>query len=198
MRHQPLLLVVTVLGFATAAPAGEPVTIPKLLAEMVDRDRPARLPAVPFRCLQASSYDRRRPTPPIPRRGSPTTTTSSSSAPKPTRGGRNGSSWSTRGRAAWSASGFRCWGTRKNQVVRFYFDGAKTPGLAVKFNELLSGRGFVKPPYAFVASDEKTTEGVAGDLYLPIPFAKGCKITLDSTALLLRDQLPGLRAGDEA
>ena len=64
-------------------------------------------------------------------------------------------------------------------MVRFYFDGGKTPNLTVKFNELLSGRAFVKPPLAFVASDEKVTEGVAGDMYLPIPFAAGCKITLD-------------------
>ena len=49
----------------------------------------------------------------------------------------------------------------------------------MKINELLSGRGFVKPPFAFVASDENAVEGVAGDLYLPIPFAAGCKITLD-------------------
>ena len=65
-------------------------------------------------------------------------------------------------------------------MIRFYFDGAKTPAIVVKLNELLSGRLFVKPPFAFVASDERATEGVGGDLYLPIPFAAGCKITLDS------------------
>ena len=54
------------------------------------------------------------------------------------------------------------------------------PGITVNFNDLLRGRLFVKPPLAFIASDEKAVEGVAGDLYLPIPFAKGCKITLDS------------------
>jgi hypothetical protein len=48
----------------------------------------------------------------------------------------------------------------------------------------------VKPPLAFVASNEtdlrnqlkaapKVLRGVGGDLYLPIAFARGCKITLD-------------------
>ena len=76
------------------------------------------------------------------------------------------------------------------QVIRFYFDGSPTPAIAVPFNEILSGRGFVKPPFAFVAWNEtnllnqvvaapSVQRGVGGDLYLPIPFARGCRITLD-------------------
>ena len=80
---------------------------------------------------------------------------------------------------------------KDNQVIRFYFDGSPSPALAWKFNELLCGQGFVRPPLAFTAWNEsnlanqlkpeyRSRRGVAGDLYLPIPFAKSCKITLDS------------------
>lgn len=79
---------------------------------------------------------------------------------------------------------------KDNQIIRFYFDGSTKPGIEVKYNELLSGRGFVPPPFAFVAWNEldlrnqqtaapKTLRGIGGDLYLPIPYAKSCKITLD-------------------
>ena len=79
---------------------------------------------------------------------------------------------------------------KDKQVIRFYFDGESQPTISVKFNDLMSGRDFVPPPYAFVAWDEtdlthqikaapKMLRGVAGDMYLPIPFAHSCKITLD-------------------
>ena len=71
------------------------------------------------------------------------------------------------------------WKSTENYTIRFYLDGAKTPAIAVKLNELLSGRSFVKPPFAFVGSDVQATRDVAGDMYLPIPFAESCKITLD-------------------
>jgi hypothetical protein len=68
--------------------------------------------------------------------------------------------------------------------------GTAIPGIEAVFNELLGGCGFVKPPLAFVAANEtdlsnqikaapKVLRGVAGDLYLPMAFARGCKITLD-------------------
>ncbi len=45
MRHPTLVLVTAVLSLAAIARGGEPVTLPGLLAEMVDRDSLARLPA---------------------------------------------------------------------------------------------------------------------------------------------------------
>ena len=77
------------------------------------------------------------------------------------------------------------------QIVRFYFEGSSDPAIAVKLNELLAGQSFARPPLAFISWNEpdlreelkpdyKATRGVGGDLYLPIPFAKSCKVTLDS------------------
>ena len=80
---------------------------------------------------------------------------------------------------------------RDKQIIRFYFDGSPIPSITVKLNDLFRGCGFVPPPFAFVSFDEHDlrkqlekpradAKGVGGDLYLPIPYAKGCKITLDS------------------
>ena len=108
MRQATFLVLTAILGLTTAARADEPITLQSLLAEMVDRDSLARLPAPPIAVSRPVATTGHRPTPPIPRPGSPTTITSSSSAPKTTRGGRNGSSWSTRGPAASPVSGSRC------------------------------------------------------------------------------------------
>ncbi|MCK4958092.1 MAG: DUF2961 domain-containing protein, partial [Planctomycetes bacterium] len=57
-------------------------------------------------------------------------------------------------------------------VIRFYLDGAKEPAIEAKVHDLITGRNFIKPPFAYISLN-------AGVVYLPIPFAKGCKITLD-------------------
>ena len=179
MRHSVLLLTLSLIGLAATARGGEPVTLASLLAEMVDRDQAARLPAHPFHCLQASSYDRAQTDP-----NNPKTWFANHDYEQFIRTETN------EGRKEWvimehtgPGAIVRFWAPvhqpTDKQVIRFYFDGAKTPAIAVNYNDLLRGRLFVKPPLAFVASDEKTVEGVAGDLYLPIPFASGCKITLD-------------------
>ena len=62
---------------------------------------------------------------------------------------------------------------KDKQMIRFYFDGSATPAIAVDFNELMSGKLFVRPPLAFVAWNEtdlrqelqpsfKAPRGVAG------------------------------------
>ena len=82
-------------------------------------------------------------------------------------------------------------GDRNNQTIRFYFDGSPTPAITANLNDLFRGCGFVPPPFAFVSFNETDlhnqlekpragAQGVGGDLYLPIPYSKGCRITLDS------------------
>ncbi|MEI6644559.1 MAG: glycoside hydrolase family 172 protein [bacterium] len=166
----------TLLGALTLHGAESAITLKTLLADMTNRDALARWPQPAYTCKQASSYDRRQTIP-------------------------NGDRWhanidykqfirieENEGRQEWvlmehdgPGAVVRFWIPleRKNCLVRFYFDGSSTPAIAVKLHELLAGRGFVKPPLAFIASDEAATTGLGGDLYLPIPFAKSCKITLD-------------------
>ena len=68
---------------------------------------------------------------------------------------------------------------KNKMVVRFYFDGSDEPGIEENFNELMRGRWRIAPPFAFISwHDPAVSEGVGSDLYFPIPYAKGCKITL--------------------
>ncbi len=177
-----------------AVHAAEPITLQSLLAQMIDRDVVARLPEPAFSLKQASSHDQRKNDP-----GDPATWHSNNDF------GQFLHTETHDGRREWvimEADGpgavVRFWtpllADKDKQVIRFYFDGSATPAITANFNALLSGRGLVKPPLAFTAWNEmdvtdqlkpesKPRRGVAGDLYLPIPFAKGCKITLDSLPL---------------
>jgi hypothetical protein len=166
-------------GLAASARGGQPVTLPSLVLEMVDRDGLARLPAVPFRCLQASSYDRAQTDPANLNTWFANQDYEQFIRTETNDGRKEWVIMDQRGPGCITRFWIPLHGPKKDQLIRFYFDGSATPSLTMKINELLSGRGIAKPPFAFVASDEKTTEGVGGNLYLPIPYASGCKITLD-------------------
>jgi hypothetical protein len=175
----------------SAARADEPVTLRTLLAEMVDRDGLARDPAPAYALRQASSYDRHK-TDPADAAGWHSNHDYEQFIRTETNGGRR--EWVIMehdGPGAVTRFWLPLEAGHDAQMVRFYFDGAAEPAIAVKFNELLGGRGFVKPPLAFTAWNEtdlgaqlkaapKVGRGVGGDMYLPIPYAKSCKITLDS------------------
>jgi hypothetical protein len=178
------------LAAAAAAGAESPVTMESLLEEMVDPAALARWPQPAFACKQASSYDRAKKD-----KADLSTWFANKDYEQFIRVETNGA------RREWvimehSGPGaiVRFWlplePSKDSQVIRFYFDGSAMPAIESKFNELLSGRGLVPPPFAFVAWNETdlrvqmasapaTLRGVAGDLYLPIAFARGCKITLD-------------------
>ena len=191
----PLLAIAMASAAASAEPLhppppGQSVSLRSLLAEMTDRDATAKWPVPTYTLKQASSYDRKSTNP-----ADSATWFANYDSGQFIRIEENG------GRREWvimehSGPGAvtRMWlplePTKDQQIIRFYFDGAATPAIEVPFNEFMSGRGFVKPPLAFVASNENdlrnqlkaappVLRGVAGDLYLPIPFARGCKITLD-------------------
>lgn len=183
------------LGMAvlvTALPARadeKTVTLQTLLREMSSRETIAHLPDPSYVCLEASSHDRHKVDPQEPK-GWHSNKDYEQFIRTEKNDGRN--EWVIMEHDGPGAIA-RMWlplnGDRDKQVIRFYFDGSSTPAIAVKFNELLSGHGFVKPPLAFVAWNETdvrhqigspdTHRGVGGDLYLPIPFSKSCKITLD-------------------
>src|SRR5947209_20616414 len=77
-----------------------------------------------------------------------------------------------------------------NRTVRLYLDNNPIPLIEENYARLMSGESFVKWPFAFISSDEKkakfqyglpvgAAKQMGADLYLPIPFAKACKVTLD-------------------
>lgn len=78
----------------------------------------------------------------------------------------------------------------RNRTVRIYIDGIDKPVIEENYNNLISGESFIKEPFAFISSDERDStiqyglpvghpKQMGADFYLPIPFSKSCKITLD-------------------
>jgi hypothetical protein len=167
-----------------------PVTMESLLKEMTDRDAAAEWPALRYSCKEVTSHDPRKKDP-ADLAGWHSNHDSGNFIRIETNGERQ--EWvilDTAGPGAITRFWAPLDASKDKQIVRFYFDGSSTPAMAVKFNELLSGQSFVRPPLAFVSWDEtdlrnelkpdyKARRGVGADLYLPIPFAKGCKVTLD-------------------
>ena len=192
-----------------AAEAPPAVSLESLLEEMHDRNAAAQLPEPAFILKQASSHDRRKNDP-----ANSTTWHSNDDYGQFIRIETN------EGRREWVIMEDQGPGVivrfsaplaaeKDQQIIRFYFDGSPSPTIVVKLNDLLCGKAFVRPPLAFVAWNEsdlanqlkpdfKARRGVAGDLYLPIPFAARCKITLDSVpfyyVINYRSYEPGTKA----
>jgi len=154
-----------------AEPTIEPtISFESLLVEMTDRDAAARFPRPAYTCRQASSYDR-----------------ASVSADEPrTWMANNDRSFFVRseeidGReesVMLDAEGPGCvvrfWATSGNPTgnVRVYLDGNERPVINEPVKALVGGDALVGPPLSKVRA-----RGM--NLYLPIPYAKHCKITYD-------------------
>jgi hypothetical protein len=155
-------------GFVRA----ESVGIGSLVAEMVDRSAVARMPQPAYVCLQASSYNRAQKSPDQP-------------------GWFANEDWShfirseeRDGRKEWvmmDAAGpgavVRTWMPPSVKdagivgTIRVYLDHAGEPTLEMTGEELLNG-GLTGPPLSAIRA-------IGRNLYLPIPYAKHCKITYD-------------------
>jgi hypothetical protein len=76
------------------------------------------------------------------------------------------------------------------RIVRVYLDDNPQPVIEENYQNFINGSSFVKWPFAFTSSDEKDTKYQYGlpvglrqmgaGFYLPIPFSKACKVTLDA------------------
>ncbi len=146
------------------------ITFPSLLDEMVDREASARFPSPAYTCRQASSYDR----------------ASVSADDQESWMANNDRSFFIRseqngGREEWvmmEAAGPGCvvrfWATSGNPTgnVRVYVDGQDEPVINQPVKGLVGGDALVGPPLS-----EVRARGM--NLYLPIPYAKSCKITYD-------------------
>lgn len=155
------------LGWAAAA-AAAPVTLETLLDEMIDRDAIARWPSPPFVCRQFSSYDRQSDNP-----TNPATWFANNDQRQFLRVEK------TSGRREWvmmDAEGpgaiVRWWCTWKDPqgTLRIYIDDAPQPVVEGNDGAVISGGALVGPPL----SAERSR---GHNLYLPIPYAKRCRVT---------------------
>lgn len=148
------------------------VNIESLLGEMANRSAVARMPDPAYTCLQASSYNRAQKAPDQP--GWFANEDWSHFIRSEERNG--GKEWVMMD-AAGPGAVVRIWmppSVRDAKIigtVRVYLDHAEQPTLEMTGEDLLNG-GLTGPPLSAVRA-------IGRNLYLPIPYAKHCKITYD-------------------
>ncbi|MFM1941394.1 MAG: hypothetical protein RI897_376 [Verrucomicrobiota bacterium] len=154
-------------GMLVSAAVGERVTMERLLEEMVDLDGLAAFPDPAFRCLQSSSYDRASKSPEVEwfangDRGHYLRVEEND-------GRREFVMLDAEGPGAV----VRIWSANPAGNLRVYIDGAKEAVLVAPMTDLLGGRvpGLPRP----IAGEYSK----GWNLYLPIPYARHCKITSD-------------------
>ena len=155
-------------GFTQNASAAT-VSLESLLDEMINRSSLASFPRPAYTCKQASSYDRH-----------------SIAADQPGWFANNDRSYFIRsekngGREEWvmmDAKGpgaiVRWWVTAPayKGTIRVYLDASSKPAIEAKVDDLVGGAALVGPP---LSSDRARGRNI----YLPIPYAKQCKVTFD-------------------
>ena len=180
MNTRFYVLLLAASWIVNAIHAAEPITIESLLQEMIDRDSVARFPSHDFRLKQASSFDRKSKTPEDPEGWFANFDRSTNEQHH-----NYVRSEVNHGRTEWvvmedegAGAITRFWVPWKNQlepgteiIIRFYLDGASEPAIEGNMFELFQGKGMVPFPLAH----ESLRSAVS---FFPIPYAKGCKVTM--------------------
>lgn len=180
VRWGSFLLLLIPVGFGSMiqpamGASATPVTIQSLLDEMVDVDSVARWPQPGFTVRQASSYDRARTAPDKPgwfsnHDGSNFIRTESRA------GHEEHVMLDTDGPGA-IVRFFTVSDEARTGRLRLYLDGAEEPSIEWPSTDLLSSDLKIAKP---LCSRHAATRGHGGStLYLPIPYARHCKVTLE-------------------
>ena len=161
---------VSMVGNAGGAQVVTPVTLDSLLKEMVDVESIARWPDPEYTCKQASSYDRKKVAPDNPNWFANHDNTEYIRVEE-TDGRKENVMMDADGPGAI----VRFWltaGGPKQGTMRIYLDGDKIPTVTFTEYSLLTGNLKVGAPLAQAHPGER-----GNNLYLPIPYAKHCKVT---------------------
>lgn len=160
------------VGVSTLA-RGQAVTLESLLEEMADGDALARLPSPWYDSLQASSYNRESTHRDAPGWFADSDGTGFIRQEKRPDGTdewvlmeHEGPGCITR---IWTPFFYYDFADRTGPNIRIYLDGSAQPVIDEPFIPLVTAKGSIGEPFArFTAR--------AGDLYLPIPFARSCRV----------------------
>jgi hypothetical protein len=168
------LLLAAFLGlFAAPALAADTITLESLLKEMTDREVIARFPDPAYTCKQFSSYDRRSTTPDDPKTWFANGDVNNYLRTEEVKGadGKTHKEWVMADMDGPGAV-VRIWSANPAGTLRIYLDNAETPVIEAPMDALLGGKWKVGAPLS-----QECSKG--WNLYLPIPYAKHCKITSD-------------------
>ncbi len=158
----------------SASAQGE-VSLNSLLREMVDFDAVARWPQPEFNCKQSSSYDRASKSPDQP--GWFANSDQNQFIRDEQNKGRTE-------RVMMDADGPGCivrfWLTtdqNKQGVIRIYLDGTTEPAIVFPAFDLLSGDLKIASPLTEAHPGYRPDANGGNNFYLPIPYARHCKVT---------------------
>jgi len=182
-----VLFAISTSSKATFGAGSETIRFKSLLEEMVDRDCIARLPNPAYTCKQFSSYDRNSTEP-----GSPTWWANwdrSYFVRIEDNNGRkehvlmdtDGPGTVVRFWATWHGPGG---GEFSNGTLRIYLDKKPEPVIEGPMADLISGGKLVGEPLSQSVSPETEYRHRGHNLYLPIPYAKHCKITYQTKTFI--------------
>jgi hypothetical protein len=179
-------------GYINKSEMGRAISFTSLLVEISDRDALTRYPDPSFKLFQLSSWDR----------------TEKNKEDKSAWFANKDYNYyiradSSRGRKEYvimDAKGpgaiTRWWIPQEKllsqRIIRVYLDENPLPVIEENYEKFISGESFVKWPFAFTSSDEKDSayqydmpvgfpKQMGADFYLPLPFSKACKVTLDDS-----------------
>lgn len=196
MKKNRMLLAGLLLLFTAAKPASPEVSLGTLLREMTDRDEIARWPSPAFACRQASSTDPATKTPDQPGwfgNGDCTNFIRQETTPHGTECvmlDADGPGAVVRFWMTFSGAG------SGEGILRIYLDGDSEPVVEGRARSLIGGAGLVGAPLSMGVSTLTDSMHRGLNLYLPIPFAEGCKITYQSSMIDFSDK-GGIQPGHE-
>jgi len=175
-----------IAGSVAGAESGA-ITLESLLEEMVSRDTIARLPKPAYTCRQFSSYDRNSTEP-----GSPTWWANWDRSYFVRIEDNNGRKEHVLMDAEGPGAVVRFWATWhgpgggefSNGTMRVYLDGKAEPVIEGPMAGLISGGLLVGEPLSRAVSPETPYKHRGHNLYLPIPYARQCKITYETKAFI--------------
>ncbi len=176
----------------SAGSGGSVVTLRSLLAEMVDRNSLANYTGPAYRLLHASSWDRAQLAGPGSKGWFGNKDYDFFIRTERQAGRKEYVIMEATGAGAITKWWIPSTPLLNDRIVRVYVDGNPAPVIEENYAAFLSGQAFVKWPFSFVSSDERdapyqyglpvgSPRQVGSDLYLPIPFARSCKVTLDDS-----------------
>lgn len=182
-----------IIALATSLPAraAEQVSVESLLNEMVSRERSAEVPSPHYICRQFSSYD--RDTVGIGKEGWFANWDRSQFVRVEQNAGRKEYVMLDAQGAGAVVHFWATWhGKSKdgklepfsNGTLRVYLDGNAEPAIEGPIADLISGGKLIGPPLSESVSPTTPYAQRGHNLYLPIPYQNGCKITYQSDAIV--------------
>lgn len=177
MKNQFCLFVIAALINLCSIHAQEQVSMQSLLREIVDRKQLVEYPeSIPYKAMQASSYNRASVSPDQPGWFADSDGVFCIRTEKNREGETEWVLMEDKGPGVitkiWAVCFYYGLDDTTGANLKIYLDGEEEPTINCNFFEFVKGESFVKPPFAMETRR-------AGNSYLPIPYAKSCKVTMD-------------------